>query len=98
PFALIHAAALARAMREHEDPVDRAEEYAAATQRDLRERFDLATALDAQRLRMWLGQPVEMSADGDYALFSQLAAGAAATKDPDVFRAFVRRIGLLDST
>src|SRR5690349_11854331 len=29
PFALIHAAALARAMREHEDPVDRAEAYAA---------------------------------------------------------------------
>jgi 2-polyprenyl-6-methoxyphenol hydroxylase-like FAD-dependent oxidoreductase len=98
PFALIHAAALARAMREHEDPVDRAEAYAATTQRDLRERFDLATALDAQRLRMWLGRPVEMSADGDYALFSQLAAGAAATRDADVFRAFVRRIGLLDST
>jgi 2-polyprenyl-6-methoxyphenol hydroxylase-like FAD-dependent oxidoreductase len=99
PFALAHAVALATALREHVDPVDRATAYATATQHELRERFDLATALDAQRLRMWLGQPVDFSsADGDYALFSQLAAGAAATRDPDVFRVFVRRIGLLDST
>jgi hypothetical protein len=35
---------------------------------------------------------------GDYALFSMTAAGAAATQDAEIFRAFVRRIGLLDST
>jgi 2-polyprenyl-6-methoxyphenol hydroxylase-like FAD-dependent oxidoreductase len=98
PFALVHAAEVTRALREHEDPADRAAGYAAATERELRERFDFATALDAQRLRMWLGQPVDLSPDGDYALFSQLAAGAAATRDPDVFRVFLRRIGLLDST
>jgi 2-polyprenyl-6-methoxyphenol hydroxylase-like FAD-dependent oxidoreductase len=99
PFALVHAVELSRALREHDDPVDRAAAYAAATQRELRERFDLATALDAQRLRMWQGQPVDLgSADGDYALFSQLTAGAAATVDADVFRVFLRRIGLLDST
>jgi 2-polyprenyl-6-methoxyphenol hydroxylase-like FAD-dependent oxidoreductase len=98
-FALVHADALSTALREHDDPVDRATAYAGAIRRELRERFDLATALDAQRLRMWLGQPVDFSsADGDYALFSQLAAGAAATMDPDVFRVFLRRIGLLDST
>ena len=98
-FALVHAVALATALREHDDPVERATAYAAATRRELRERFDLATALDAQRLRMWLGEPVDLtSPDGNYALFSQVAAGAAATRDPDVFRVFMRRIGLLDST
>jgi 2-polyprenyl-6-methoxyphenol hydroxylase-like FAD-dependent oxidoreductase len=98
-FALVHAVELATALREHDDPVDRATAHAAATRPALRERFDLATALDEQRLRMWLGRPVDLaSADGDYALFSQLAAGAAAAVDPDVFRVFVRRIGLLDST
>ena len=98
-FALIHAVELAAALRAHADPVDRAVAYAAATGAALRERFDFATALDAQRLRMWLGGPVDLaSADGDYALFSQMAAGAAARVDPDVFRVYVRRIGLLDST
>src|SRR3954447_7947908 len=98
-FALVHAVELRSALREHDDPVDRATAHATATHRELRERFDFATALDAQRLRMWLGQPVNFSSGGgDYALFSQLAAGAAATRDPDVFRVFLRRIGLLDST
>jgi 2-polyprenyl-6-methoxyphenol hydroxylase-like FAD-dependent oxidoreductase len=98
-FALVHAVELAAALRAHADPVDRSAAYAAATRPALQERFDLATALDAQRLRMWLGGPVDLaSADGDYALFSQLAAGAAALLDADVFRVYVRRIGLLDST
>ena len=98
-FALVHAAELAEALRSHTDPVDRSAVYAAATGPALQERFDFATQLDAQRLRMWLGEPVDLaSARGDYALFSQMAAGAAALRDPDVFRVYVRRIGLLDST
>jgi hypothetical protein len=45
------------------------------------------------------GRPVDLAhRDGDYALFSMIAAGAAATIDPDVFRVFIRRIGFLDST
>jgi hypothetical protein len=48
---------------------------------------------------MWLGEPVDFAhRDGDYALFSMVAAAAAATIDAEVFRVFVRRIGLLDST
>jgi hypothetical protein len=48
---------------------------------------------------MWSGLPVDVShRDGDYALFSMVAAGAAATVDPEVFRAFIRRLGLLDRT
>ena len=48
---------------------------------------------------MWLGEPVDFAhRDGDYALFSMVAAAAAATVDADAARVFVRRIGLLDST
>ena len=53
-FALIHAAELERVMREHDEPLDWSQAYASATGPALRERFDFATALDGQRLRMWL--------------------------------------------
>lgn len=98
-FALIHAVELAAALREHDDVCDALAAYATATTLALRERYDFATALDEQRHRMWVGDPVAFARpDGDYALFSMVAAGAAATIDPDVFRVFIRRIGLLDST
>ena len=98
-LGLIHAAELARCLREHDDDGDALSAFAASTEPALRERYDLATALDDQRHRMWMGEPVEPTRhDGDYALFSTVAAGAAAMVDPDVFRVFVRRIGLLDST
>jgi 2-polyprenyl-6-methoxyphenol hydroxylase-like FAD-dependent oxidoreductase len=98
-FALIHAAAVRDALTEHADVADAQGHFAHATAPLVRERYDFATALDAQRLRMWRGEPVDFAhAHGDYALFSMAAAGAVAMVDPDVFRVFVRRIGLLDST
>jgi 2-keto-4-pentenoate hydratase len=98
-FALIQAGELTRSLREHADDGDALAAFAAATEPALRERYDLATALDEQRHRMWMGEPVEPRRhDGDAALFTTVSAGAAALVDPDVFRAFVRRIGLLDST
>ena len=98
-FSLIHAAALVTALDEHADLADAGAAYAAGTRPALRERYALATAVDGQRLRMWQGETVDLtSPDGDYALFSMVAAGAAAAVDPEVFRVFVRRIGLLDST
>ena len=98
-FALIHAGELAAALRAHHDLGDACAAYAAATAPALRERYDFATALDDQRHRMWMGEPVDFRRhDGAYALFSMAAAGAAATVDADIFRTFVRRIGLLDST
>ena len=98
-FSIIHATALVAALSEHDDLGDAGAAYSAVTQPALCERYALATALDSQRLQMWLGEPVDYtSPDGDYALFSMVAAGAAAQVDPDIFRAFVRRIGLLDST
>jgi 2-polyprenyl-6-methoxyphenol hydroxylase-like FAD-dependent oxidoreductase len=98
-FALIHAIELARSLREHGDDVDGLDAFAMETEPAIRERYDLATELDEQRHRGWTGGAVEPRRhDGDYALFSTAAAGAAAFVDPDVFRVFVRRIGLLDST
>jgi 2-polyprenyl-6-methoxyphenol hydroxylase-like FAD-dependent oxidoreductase len=98
-FALVHAGALATALRKHVDLDDTLAGYLAATGPALRERYELASALDDQRHRLWLGEPVDPAhLDGDYALFSMTAAGAAATVDPEIFRVFVRRIGLLDST
>ncbi|HLY82580.1 MAG TPA: hypothetical protein VKQ71_06330, partial [Acidimicrobiales bacterium] len=98
-FGLIHAGELTRCLREHDDDGDALGAFGAATETALRERYDLSTALDSERHRMWMGEPVDPTRrDGDYALFSMVAAGAAAMVDPDVFRVFVRRIGLLDST
>jgi 2-polyprenyl-6-methoxyphenol hydroxylase-like FAD-dependent oxidoreductase len=98
-FALIHADALAAGLREHADLGDALASYVAATRPALRERYELATAVDDQRHRLWLGESIDFAHhDGAYALFSLVAAGAAATVDAEVFRAFARRTGLLDST
>lgn len=93
-FALIHAREVVAALRE-DDP---GEAYAAATACDARERYELSTNLDAQRLRMWHGEPVDLRPEGDYELFTIAAGGAAAMADADLFRVFVRRFGLLEST
>lgn len=98
-LALVHGAALTAALRDHDDLGDAGAAYAAAIQPAIEERFALLSELDAQRLRLWCGEPVDLAhRDGDYALFTMAAGGAAAMVDPDVFRTFVRRIGLLDST
>lgn len=98
-FALIHAAEIARSLRERDSLREAREDYLARVTPSLRERYDFVTALDDQRLRMWRGEPVDFTRrDGAYALFSFFAGAAAAMVDPDVFRVFVRRIGLLDST
>ena len=97
-FSFIHGVQIARALHEHEDLRDAFAAYAATTMPTLRERYDFATALDDQRHRTWTGHSVDFAhRTGDYALFSMVAAGVAAMLDPEVFRVFARRIGLLDS-
>ena len=98
-FLLIHARALTKALADHDEPHDAATSFTAATETALRERFTLATAVGAQRHRGWTGAGVDVAHhDGDYALFSVAALGAAAMVDPMALRIFVRRMGLLDST
>jgi 2-polyprenyl-6-methoxyphenol hydroxylase-like FAD-dependent oxidoreductase len=98
-FGLIHAAQVAASLRDHEDLADASSDYATSTAVAIRERYELATALDEQRLRMWTGGSVSLSAiGGDSALFSLVAVGAVAPFDGEIMRVFVRRMGLLDST
>ena len=98
-FAFVQAAELARALASHADPIAGLASFVDTVAPALRERFDLATALDDQRHRLWTGEPVDFTQlSGAYALFSLVAGGAASMMDPAVFRMFVRRMGLLDST
>ncbi len=98
-LSLIHAVEIVRALREHAALPEALASYQGAVMPTLRERYEFATALDEQRLRMWTGGPVDFTRRAaDYALFSMVAAGAVALVDPEVFRVFVRRVGLLDST
>lgn len=98
-FAAMHARAVVSALDDSDDPVEAVERYLGDVTPWARERYRLATGLDEQRHRMWVGGAVDPTRpDGDYELFTMAAAGAVATVDPEVFRVFVRRIGLLDST
>ena len=98
-FALIHATELARVLARYDDLGDAGAAYEHAVMPELEERFALATALDEQRLRQWTGGTADFTRrEGAYELFSVNAAGAAALRDSEVFRVFVRRMGLLDST
>lgn len=99
-FSLIHARELRRAMRDHRDTRDVLAAFADVVLPEARERYELATALDEQRHRAWLGEPVDFVRHdgGAYELFSIAGAGAAALADDTVLRASVRRSGLLDRT
>ena len=99
-FALIHAREVRNAMRDHGDRRDVLAAFLAAVVPEARERYELATALDEQRRRLWLGEEVDAFRHdgGAYELFSIAGAGAAALADDRVLRASVRRSGLLERT
>src|SRR5207247_9731700 len=89
-FGLVHARALAASLRRSADVGELAASYVEATARALRERYQLATALDEQRLQHWRGEQIDYAhRDGAYAMFSVTAAGGAALADPEIFRVFV---------
>ena len=99
-FSLIHARELRSALRKHSDRRDVLAAFLDAVLPEARERYELATALDAQRHRSWLGEAVDASRHdgGAYELYSIAGAGAAALADDAVLRASVRRSGLLART
>jgi 2-polyprenyl-6-methoxyphenol hydroxylase-like FAD-dependent oxidoreductase len=98
-FALVHAQALADAVREGSDADTIAEQYRAAAGPEARERHALACATDAARSLRWSGEPLDVRRrSGCYPLFSFVGALAAAPHDDAVLRRTVRRIGLLDRT
>jgi flavin-dependent dehydrogenase len=99
-FALVHAQALARAARTHDDAPDRVvDAYRAAVGDEVRERHAFACDTDAARMRVWRGEKLEIGRrDGCYPLFAFGAAFAAAAFDDLVLRRTIGRIGLLDRT
>ncbi len=99
-FSLIHARELRNALRKHSDRRDVLAAFLDAVLPEAHERYELATALDAQRHRSWLGEAVDASRHdgGAYELYSIAGAGAAALADDAVLRASVRRSGLLART
>ena len=97
-IALLQSVELVDAINKRSDLDAAAAAYKEQIEPLIRERFDYATQLADQRQRMWNGEPIDFtSKDGAYALFSLVAGGVAAFKDPEIFRVIARRIGLLDS-
>ncbi len=98
-FALVHATTLAAELSRSAELDVALAAYVDATMPALLERFALATELDDQRHRGWTGEAVDFAhRDGAYATFSVVAAGVASAVDPEVFRRYSRRVGLLEST
>ena len=98
-FGLIHAHALAAALREHGRQLDdAARAFEVAIRPAMAEHFRFSSALDAQRARRWAGEPVDIAHrdGGAYELFSFAAGAAAALVDADIFRVVVRRNTFLD--
>jgi flavin-dependent dehydrogenase len=76
---------------------DLAGSFAAEVDPDLRSRFDAVTAEDAERARVWGGEPLDVT---DPAAAPQLHQRSVvyrvALQDPEVLRAVTRRVNALD--
>jgi 2-polyprenyl-6-methoxyphenol hydroxylase-like FAD-dependent oxidoreductase len=97
--SIIHAAAIAEAVGQHEEASAAIAAYLSAVEVEAMERFKLSCDADQARWRLWRGESVDFAhRSGAYQLFLLAAGGAAAFADPDVFRAVVRRNGFLDRT
>jgi 2-polyprenyl-6-methoxyphenol hydroxylase-like FAD-dependent oxidoreductase len=97
-FAVLHARALESAIRTcNSDPDSLLVAFWNEIYPEIRERYDLAVAIDDARAGVWRGAKVDaFHADGCYPLFSFLGASIAALRDDDILRKTVRRIGFLD--
>jgi 2-polyprenyl-6-methoxyphenol hydroxylase-like FAD-dependent oxidoreductase len=98
-FSLVHSLELCEVLRM--DPAaDREElalQYFARIAPELNERYTLAGALDAIRIRVWQGERVDfMHRHGCYPWFTFAGAAAVALDDPGVCRKTLRRMGMLD--
>jgi hypothetical protein len=98
-FSLVHALELCEVLRL--DPAaDREElplQYFARIAPELNERYTLAGALDAIRIRVWQGERVDfMHRHGCYPWFTFAGAAAVALDDAEVCRKRLRRMCMLD--
>ncbi len=96
-LSIYHGFMLARIASGSEDARTRALAFHDAVAGDAAARFDAVSAEDRDRLRLWQGEPIDVSDPADsMALFLRMTAYPAAARDPDLFRAVARRVNLLD--
>lgn len=96
-LALVHAQAMARAARAHDDPDAAVGAFFDDVRPEAEERYVFACETDAARVRGWRGERLDVGRrDGCYPLFSFAAALAAAPHDDLVLRRAIGRIGMLD--
>ena len=98
-FGLVEATVLRDALEAHGADVGSAAlAFDAAVRPSLAERYALAAALDALRLRRWTGETLDIAHrdGGAYPLFIMAAGTAAAVMDGEIGRKIVRRNYFLD--
>ncbi len=97
-FAFIHAGALKDAIAdEGSSPGSIALAFWKRIYPETRERYDLAVDTDDARAQAWQGTRLDcFHAAGSYPLFAMVAAGLAASRDDEILRRTIRRIGFLD--
>jgi hypothetical protein len=96
---LIHALELYEVLRMNPgtDRESLALEYFARIAPELNERYTLACALDAVRIRVWQGECIDfMHRDGCYPWFMFSGAAAVSLDDGEVGRKTLRRMCMLD--
>jgi len=96
-LSIKHGFTLADVAGRTEDARARALDFDDATGADAAARFDVVSAEDRDRLRLWQGEPIDVrDPSHSMALFLRMTAYAAAAEDPDLFRAVARRVNMLD--
>jgi len=96
-LSLAQGARLADLAAAATDPSDLAVSFDAAIGADVRQRFRAVSAEDADRLRLWSGEPLDVTdRTQSMALFLRFVVYRASAGDPDLLRAVARRINALD--
>ncbi len=97
-FALIHAGALKDAIADDGSSLESISVgFWNRIYPETRERYDLAVSTDDARAQAWQGTRLDaFHAAGSYPLFAMVSAALAASRDDEILRRTIRRIGFLD--
>jgi flavin-dependent dehydrogenase len=96
-LSLAHAALLAELAGKARDVTEIAALLAAEVDADLRSRYDAVTDEDHDRMRIWGGEPVDVTDPSQtMSFYLRSVVTRVAPQDPTVMRAVARRINALD--
>jgi 2-polyprenyl-6-methoxyphenol hydroxylase-like FAD-dependent oxidoreductase len=96
-LAIWHAVVLANLANSASDVGELGDAFARAIGPDTLERFRAVSAEDADRVRMWSGQPIDVTdRDDSMPMFLRSVVYRVAPSDPELLRAVARRIDALD--